>query len=92
MKQNGKHVEIHVELQKMAEIYEFKPRETVYVLKFTAPSPLKMTKLGGENIALEINKVDEEHGLGQAWVPAKNLGEARTKLNKMIEIIEWLKD
>ena len=49
-----------------------------------------MTKVGGENIALEINKVDDEHGLGHAWVPAKNLHEARQKPAKMIEIIEWV--
>lgn len=67
-------------------------KERVYVLKFTAPSPLKMTKTADNDIALEINSVDSQHGLGQAWVPAKNLHEARTKLNKMIEILEWLED
>ena len=92
MMQVGKHVEKHAEYVKMDNVIEFKPKDTVYILKFTAPSPLKMTKAGGENMTVEINKVDDEHGLGQAWVPAKNLHEARTKLNKMIEILEWLED
>ena len=42
----------------MAEIIEFTPKQTVFVLNFTAPNPLKMNKVGGENIALEINKYD----------------------------------
>lgn len=88
----GQSVEKHAEYVKMDNVIEFKPKDTVYILKFTAPSPLKMTKAGGENMTVEINKVDDEHGLGQAWVPAKNLAEARTKLNKMIEILEWLED
>ena len=74
----------------MDNVIKFQPKETVYHLKFTAPSPLKMTKVGGENIALEINKVDEEHGFGNAWVPAPNEEVARTRLNKMIEILEWV--
>ena len=87
--QNGKHAEKHAEYN-MGDVVEFKPKETVYILKFTAPSPLKMTKSGGENMMVEIQRVDDSHGLGQAWVPAKNLAEAREKLNKMIEILEWL--
>jgi len=75
----------------MAEVIKFPgKKDTVHILHFTAPSPLRMTKSGSENITLEIKKVDDRHGLGQAWVPAKNLTDARTKLNKMIEIIEWL--
>ena len=51
-----------------------------------------MTKAGGENMTVEINKVDDEHGLGQVWCP-KTLHEARTKpQNNMIEILEWLED
>lgn len=73
----------------MADIIDFKPKETVYILNFTSPSPLKMTKIGNEKIALEIRKVDEKHGVGQAWVPALNIREAKTKLAKMIEVIEF---
>ena len=36
----------------MAEIIEFTPKQTVFVLNFTAPNPLKMNKVGGENIVL----------------------------------------
>jgi hypothetical protein len=74
----------------MGEVLEFKPREQVFILKFTAPRPLKMRKTGKERITLELNKVDEEHGLGQAWVPASNKRLAQEKLSKMIEIIEFL--
>ena len=49
-----------------------------------------MRKTGKERITLELNKVDEEHGLGQAWVPASNKRLAQEKLGKMIEIIEFL--
>lgn len=73
----------------MADIIDFKPKETVYVLNFTSPSPLKMTKVGGENIAVEIKKVDDTHGIGQAWVPALNVRDAKERLQKMIEVLEF---
>ena len=73
----------------MADIIDFKPKETVYILNFTSPSPLKMTKVGGEKIVLEIRKVDETHGIGQAWVPALNVRDAKKKLTKMIEVTEF---
>lgn len=76
----------------MADIIDFTPRERVYQLSFTAPSPLKMTKIGGENISLEINRVDDSHGFGMAWVPASNRQSAKDKLTKMIEIIEWVEE
>tara|TARA_B100001287_G_scaffold56289_1_gene44722 strand:+ start:2429 stop:2641 length:213 start_codon:yes stop_codon:yes gene_type:complete len=68
----------------MAEIIEFKPKETVFVLNFTAPNPLKMSRDGTENIALEINK-----GKGTAWVPASSIRQAQKKLTDMIEITEF---
>ena len=74
----------------MADIIDFKPKETVFILNFTSPSPLKMTKTGTEKIAVEIQKVDEHHGVGQAWVPAHDKKEAQDKLGAMIEILDWL--
>lgn len=74
----------------MGEVVEFKPRERVHILKFTAPRPLKMRKTGKERITMELNKVDEHTGLGQAWVPATNKRLAQEKLSKMIEVIEFL--
>lgn len=68
----------------MAEIIEFKPKETVFILNFTAPNPLKMTRNGTENIALQIQK-----GVGTAWVPATNKKQAQSKLTDMIEIIAF---
>jgi hypothetical protein len=73
----------------MGEVLQFKPRETVYILKFTAPRPLKMRKTGKERISVELNKVDEHTGIGQAWVPAANKLEAKDKLCAMIEVLEF---
>ena len=73
----------------MAEIIKLRPKETVFILNFTSPSPLKMTKMGNEKIALEIRKVDDTHGVGQAWVPAMNIRQAKDKLQKMIEVLEF---
>jgi len=73
----------------MADIIDFKPKETVFILNFTSPSPLKMTKTGGESIAVEIRKVDETHGVGQSCVPATNRTQAQDKLKKMIEVLEF---
>ena len=38
----------------MAEIIEFKRKETVFILNFTSPSPLRMNKTGKESIAVEM--------------------------------------
>tara|TARA_B100001094_G_C17751146_1_gene585852 strand:+ start:418 stop:645 length:228 start_codon:yes stop_codon:yes gene_type:complete len=73
----------------MGEVLEFKPREQVFILKFTAPRPLKMRKTGKERITLELNKVDEHTGIGQAWVPASNKRLAQEKLCEMIEVLEF---
>jgi hypothetical protein len=73
----------------MGEVVQFKPREQVFILKFTAPRPLKMRKTGKERITLELNKVDEHTGIGQAWVPASNKRLAQEKLCDMIEVLEF---
>ena len=74
----------------MGEVVQFKPREQVFILKFTAPRPLKMRKTGKERISVELHKVDEFHGLGQAWVPASNKRLAQEKLCEMIDVLEFL--
>ena len=76
----------------MGEVLEFKPKETVHILKFTAPRPLKMRKTGKERISVELHKVDEAHGLGQAWVPATNKRMVKEKLCNMIEVLEFIDD
>ena len=73
----------------MGEVIEFKPREQVFILKFTAPRPLKMRKTGKEGITLSLKKVDEYTGIGQAWVPAPNKRAAKEKLCAMIEVLEF---
>lgn len=70
-------------------IIEFKTKQQVWILNFTAPSPLRMTKSADSGIALEIKRVDDLHGVGQAWVPAGNKWEAKAKLEKMIEVLEY---
>jgi len=54
----------------MAEIIEFTPKQTVFVLNFTAPNPLKMNKVGGENIAACI--VEPIAGSTGTLIPPKN--------------------
>jgi|13_taG_2_1085334.scaffolds.fasta_scaffold00034_108 hypothetical protein len=76
----------------MGDVVELKFKDKVHVIKFTCPSPLLMRKTGAENIALEINRVDEFHGFGTAWIYARNINEAKRKLMSMIEIKEWVED
>ena len=66
----------------MGKVLEFNPRETVHILKFTAPRPLKMRKTGKERISVELHKVDESHGLGQAWVKIQD-GNEETVIRKV---------
>tara|TARA_B100000902_G_scaffold23677_1_gene28498 strand:+ start:5137 stop:5376 length:240 start_codon:yes stop_codon:yes gene_type:complete len=54
-------------------------KDKVLEVKFIAPAVLKMTKTVDNDIALEIKE-----GIGQAWVPAKNIAEARKKLQKLL--------
>ena len=49
-----------------------------------------MSKEADSDIALEIERLSPTEGLGQAWVPAKNLKEAKEKLHKMIQVTEWV--
>jgi len=73
----------------MGEVLEFKPREQVFLLNFTAPRPLRMTKTGKERITVSLEKVDENTGIGQAWVPASSKRLAQEKLCEMIEVLEF---
>jgi hypothetical protein len=51
-----------------------------------------MNKESDSDIALEIERLSPTEGIGQAWVPAKNMQEAKKKLHKMIQVTEWLDD
>lgn len=70
--------------------HDFTPKEQIFHLKFTAPCVLKMHKTGEENISLNINKVNEEHGYGEAYVPATSKEVAKEKLQNLISIIEFV--
>ena len=74
----------------MAEIIEFKPKEIVFILNFVSPHPLAMNKDGTERIKLSVVRKDFTSGLGQAWVPAINKRMAKEKLERMIDVLEWL--
>ena len=65
-------------------------KNTVHILKFKVPAVIRMSKEADSDIALEIERLSPTEGLGQAWVPAKNLKEAKEKLHKMIQVTEWV--
>ena len=65
-------------------------KDRVHILKFKVPSVIRMTKQADSDIALEIERLSPTEGIGQAWVPAKNMQEAKTKLHKMIQVTEWI--
>ena len=51
-----------------------------------------MSREADSDIALEIERLNPTEGIGQAWVPAKNMQEAKKKLHKMIQVTEWIDD
>ena len=65
-------------------------KDTVYILKFKVQAVIRMSKEADSDIALEIERLSPTEGLGQAWVPAKNMKEAKEKLHKMIQVTEWV--
>jgi|TARA_B100000242_G_scaffold24354_1_gene14749 hypothetical protein len=67
-------------------------KDTVHILKFKVPAVIRMNKESDSDIALEIERLSPTEGIGQAWVPAKNMQEAKKKLHKMIQVTEWLDD
>ena len=61
-------------------------KEPVIVLSFILPNTVNMNMTGDENIVLESH-----NGQATAWVPAKNVTQAKAKLSAMItNITEWL--
>jgi len=61
-------------------------KNPVMAISFVLPSPTQMNMRGDENITLESHE-----GRATAWVPAKNIVEAKVKLSAMItNITEWL--
>lgn len=74
----------------MADIIEFKPKKTVYHLRFKSPAVLRMNKTSDCDIALVIERQDHTHGIGEAWVPASSERQAKEKLHKMISVDEWI--
>ena len=65
-------------------------KDKVHILKFKVPGVIRMSKEADSDIALEIERLSPTEGLGQAWVPAKNLKEAKEKLHKMIQVTDWV--
>ena len=61
-------------------------KDPVIVLSFVLPNTVNMNMTGEENIVLE-----SYNGKATAWVPAKDITQAKAKLSAMItNITEWL--
>jgi hypothetical protein len=61
-------------------------KDPVIVVSFVLPTPTQMNMTGDENIVLESH-----NGQATAWVPAKDVTQAKAKLSAMItNITEWL--
>ena len=67
-------------------------KDKVHILKFKVPAVIRMSREADSDIALEIERLSPTEGIGQAWVPAKNMQEAKKKLHKMIQVTEWIDD
>ncbi|MBK94041.1 MAG: hypothetical protein CMP33_07700 [Rickettsiales bacterium] len=67
-------------------------KDKVHILKFKVPAVIRMSREADSDIALEIERLNPTEGIGQAWVPAKNMQEAKKKLHKMIQVTEWIDD
>ena len=65
-------------------------KDRVHVLNFKVPAVISMHKKADSDIALEIRRLNEHEGIGQAWVPAKNITVAKRKLHDMIKVTEWI--
>ena len=72
---------------KKSNVVPLTPRTSVYTLNFKCPNVVTMNKTEEDDIVLEMS-----NGRGTAWVPAKNITEAKNKLHKMMPITEWIDD
>jgi hypothetical protein len=70
----------------MSNVIPLVLKDPVILVSFVLPTPTQMNMTGTENIVLESN-----NGQATAWVPAKDVTQAKAKLSAMItNITEWL--
>ena len=70
----------------MSNVIPLVLKDPVIVLSFILPNTVNMNMTGDENIVLESH-----NGQATAWVPAKDVTQAKAKLSAMItNITEWL--
>jgi hypothetical protein len=70
----------------MSNVIPLVLKDPVIVVSFVLPTPTQMNMTGDENIVLE-----SYNGKATAWVPAKDVAQAKAKLSAMItNITEWL--
>jgi hypothetical protein len=70
----------------MSNVIPLVLKDPVIVVSFVLPTPTQMNMTGDENIVLE-----SYNGKATAWVPAKDVTQAKAKLSAMItNITEWL--
>jgi hypothetical protein len=70
----------------MSNVIPLVLKDPVIVLSFILPNTVNMNMTGDENIVLESH-----NGQATAWVPAKDIAQAKSKLSAMItNITEWL--
>lgn len=58
---------------------------TIYELHFRCPKVMKINQKNADNIQYEI-----ADGVGKAWVPARNIVDAKRKLHAVLSITEWI--
>jgi hypothetical protein len=70
----------------MSNVIPLVLKDPVILLSFILPNTVNMNMTGDENIVLESH-----NGQATAWVPAKDIAQAKSKLSAMItNITEWL--
>jgi hypothetical protein len=70
----------------MSNVIPLVLKDPVILVSFVLPTPTQMNMTGDENIVLE-----SYNGKATAWVPAKDVAQAKAKLSAMItNITEWL--
>jgi hypothetical protein len=70
----------------MSNVIPLVLKDPVILLSFILPNTVNMNMTGDENIVLESH-----NGQATAWVPAKDVTQAKAKLSAMItNITEWL--
>ena len=66
-------------------IVDFKSLTQIHELHFRCPKVMKINQKNADNIQYEI-----KDGVGKAWVPARNVIDAKRKLHAILSVSEWI--